>query len=237
MREQTYDLAKSLRLHGMAEGYRHQALSSVSRDVDFETRFFQLLQAEDLARSDSKRHRLLRDAKFRMDARPEDYKHYADREIDKLTMNELFTGQWVADAKNVVISGATGSGKTWIACCLGHVAIRSKRACLFQRASLLVEALESARIDGSLPSLRRKLVAIEVLIIDDFALKPLSEQAQEDLFNILEPRFGNKSTILVAQRAFAEWPTYITNALIADAIMDRFIPRSIKLELKGDSKR
>ncbi len=237
MSERIIDLAKSLRLHGFAEASRHQFSTPAARELDFESRCHQLLMAEEMSRSDSRRRRLLREAKFRIDARPEDYETFSDRGIEKSTMTGLFAGHWIENHDNVVITGATGTGKTWIGCCLGHVAVRAQHSCKYFRTDMLLEAIDRARLDGSLQALRRGIVNVTVLVLDDFALTTLSDQAQVDLFDFLEPRAGNNSTILIAQRAFAEWPSHITNPLIADAIMDRFIPRSHKLNLTGKSRR
>lgn len=235
--ERIVDLARSLKLAGLAEAYRHQIGQPASLAQAFDERLTQLLLAEELARSDNRRLRLQQAAHFREDARAEDYRHQSGRGVDRQVMTELYSCAWVKRFENIVLNGAAGVGKTWIACSLGHAAIRHGHSCAYFRVDDLVEAIESARLGGTWVKFRKSLAKLSVLILDDFALHPLGEQAEADLFRVIEPRIGTASTIIAGQLALDQWATRIANPHLADAIMDRFNTRSHKLDLKGDSNR
>jgi len=235
--ERIMDLARSLKLGGFAEAYRHQSNQPASLSLSFDERVTQLLLAEELTRKDNRRFRLQRSAKFREDARPEDYHHKPDREIDRQIMIELYACAWIKRHENILINGSSGAGKTWIACSLGYAAVRLGFSCAYHRVDDLIEIIEGARIDGTWPKLRKTLINVGVLILDDFGLNAVGEQAESDLFRIIEPRIGASSTIISGQLTLEQWPTKISNPHLADAIMDRFNSRSHKLNLKGDTNR
>lgn len=235
--ERIAELARSLKLGGFAEAYRHQESQPASMALSFDERLVQLLVAEELTRADNRRLRLQRTAKFREDARPEDYYHKPQRGIDRQIMIELYSCAWIKRTENILLNGAAGTGKTWIACSLGYAAVRKGLSCAYYRVDDLIELIEGAKQGGTWPKFRKSLVGIGVLILDDFGLNAMGEQVVADLFKIIEPRVGAASTIISGQLTLAQWPTRMSNAHLADAFMDRFNSRSHILNLKGDSNR
>ena len=159
------------------------------------------------------------------------------RGLDRSVIEELFNCRWIRLGNNATIVGMTGGGKTYLAQALGRAAIRQGMSLRYKRAHLLTEDLALARIDGSLRKLRQLYSKCDLLIIDDFALSEIDDQANEDLLDILDSRAGQKSTIVVGQRAIAEWHTFIGAPLIADAMLDRILCRAYNITLRGESMR
>lgn len=235
--ERLIDLARSLKLAAFAEAYRNQCSTPATLQLGFEERSVQLLLAEEHARADSRRMRLQRTARFRIDARQEDYHHVPGRGVSREMMSELYSCNWLKRLENLLLFGPTGVGKTWIACSLGYAAIRQGISCRYYRVEDLIENIENAKLGGTWPTFRTMLSRTGLLIVDDFAMHRISEQSEADLFRIIEPRIGSANTIISAQRSLTEWPLVIGNAHVADAIMDRFSTRSHIIELTGESQR
>ena len=167
----------------------------------------------------------------------EDVECGATRGLERGLLQNLAGGHWIAAHQSVVISGPTGAGKTFLACALGNRACRMGHSVSYQRVSRLLDDLGLARADGSLRSLVRRLAKAEVLILDDWGLMPLDAGQAQDVLDILEDRAGCGSTVIVTQIPVAQWHARIADPTIADAICDRLVHGSHRIELRGESQR
>ncbi|GAB3036687.1 IS21-like element helper ATPase IstB [Bowmanella dokdonensis] len=189
-------------------------------------------------KSQKKRERLFKAAKLKQgQACVENIDHLAKRGIDKGYLASLVNCEWVIRNQFLIITGPTGVGKSWIACALANQAIKLNLPVLYKRYGLLMEELDIARKDGSLPKLRSQLSKFKLLILDDWAMAPLSERNRQDLLELIEDRTESGSLIITTQLPISKWHEYIGEPTLADAIMDRIIHRSHRLELHGESMR
>jgi DNA replication protein DnaC len=180
---------------------------------------------------------LKRRANFRHHAEPEDINWDAARGLDKPQIRSLLTGDWVRRGENVLLSGAAGTGKTWLGCGIGHGAIRTGLSVRYFRTNLLLEEIRRAHADGSIARMRKSLSVPQLVILDDFGIAPIPEASKEDLFELLESRCDNSSTMIIGQLAPIEWHSFLDTSHMADAMMDRIVQRSHSIALKGDSLR
>jgi DNA replication protein DnaC len=227
----------SLSLSGMASAIALQTTNSAFADLPFLDRLGHVITAEENWRADRKRERLLKAAKLRTSAQPEDIVFGADRGLERSYIAELLTSAWVGNGETLLITGPTGTGKTWLACAFGTSAARAGYAVRYYRCNALLEEMAFAHADGSIKKLEAAIAKAQLLILDDFALAPIDERGKEDLLALLENRTGERATLIAGQRAHTEWHSYIDNPLLADAIMDRLVQRSHKIRLKGESMR
>jgi DNA replication protein DnaC len=192
----------------------------------------------DRARKQTPRRRALQEAKLKLpQACLEAIDYPARRELDKAVIRQLATCRWVEEHHNVILVGATGVGKSFVACALAHQACRKGYRALYRRASRLFHELILARADGTYVRVLTKLARIDVLVIDDWGLAPVQEQERRDLLEILEDRYGTRSTIVTSQLPPAQWHDHIGEATLADAICDRLLHNAHRLVLKGPSRR
>lgn len=234
---QLLDLLHELRLTGFREELDHQLQNPQYSDMPFTDRILRMLQAEAERRYRNKIERLTKAAQLKYQASPDEIRFQSGRNLDKSEILALLKCDWIARKQNLILSGASGTGKTWLACALGMSAIRHENTVRYVRAGRLVEEIMYARLDGSISKLRAKLSRLDLMIIDDFALSPMSQQELTDLFEIVEDRSEKSSTIMIAQRAPEEWYDYISDPLLADAFMDRIRSRAHFLKLQGKSMR
>ncbi|MDX8355670.1 IS21-like element helper ATPase IstB [Cognatiyoonia sp. IB215182] len=234
---QILELLHELRLAGFREELEHQLQHPQYSDMPIQDRILRMLQAETERRYRNKIDRLMKAANFKYQAAPDDINYRTGRNLDKAEILSLLKSEWIDRSQNLLISGASGTGKTWLACALGVSAVQHERSVRYVRAGRLVEEMMYARLDGTITKLRTKLARLDLLIIDDFALSPMSKQELTDLFEIIEDRSARSSTIMIAQRAPEEWYDYIADPLLADAFMDRIRSRAHLLQLKGKSLR
>ncbi|MCZ4354833.1 ATP-binding protein [Roseovarius aestuarii] len=161
-----------------------------------------------------------------------------ERKLDKAETLSILKCDWVRlQYQNILISGASGTGKTWLTCALGASVVQHKMSVRCARVGRLAEEIMYARLDGTITKLRAKLARLDLLIIDDFALSPMSKQELTDIFKIIEDRSAQRSTTLISQRYPQEWYGYINDSLLADAFMDRLRSRAYLLNLEGKSFR
>ncbi|KIC43456.1 hypothetical protein RA27_05320 [Ruegeria sp. ANG-R] len=234
---QIFNLLHELRLNGVREEYDHQLQNPQYADLPFSDRVLRLLQAETERRYRNKIDRLMKAAQFKYLAEPDDIEFRNGRNLDKAEVLGLLKGDWIDRKHNLILSGASGTGKTWLACALGIAAVRQEYSVRYVRAGRLVEEVTYARLEGTIAKLRTKMSRHKLLIIDDFALSPIRKQELIDLFEVIEDRSTQSSTLMIAQRAPDEWYDYIGDPLLADAFMDRIRSRAHFLRLEGKSMR
>jgi DNA replication protein DnaC len=192
-----------------------------------------LVEAEWLARENKRVTRALQEAKLKLaQACIEAIDYPARRKLDKAVIRQLATCRWIEEHHNVILVGATGTGKSFIACALAHQACRKGYRAAYRRASRLFQELALARADGTYVRLLTKLARLDVLLIDDWALAPVQDAERRDLLEILEDRYGIRSTIITSQLPPAQWHDYLSDATLADAICDRLLHNAHRIVLK-----
>lgn len=235
--EQTLEQLRGLKLYAMAEGLEHQRLNASLQAASFEDRLAMLVEAERLARENRRLSRLLKNARLKEAASPEAVDYKTPRGLDKLQLTALLTCNWISKDQNLIIMGPTGVGKTWIACALGNQAARLGITVMYRRFGRLLEEFAIAREDGSLPKLWESINKAKLLILDDWGLAQLSTSSRQDLLDLVDDRMGSGSLIITSQLPISGWHEYIGDPTIADAILDRLVHSSHRIELKGESLR
>jgi DNA replication protein DnaC len=237
LNEQTIAILNSLKLFGMARGLGER-LAIPSQSELSHAEFIGLLVQDEKAYRDNQRlARLLKNAKLRQQAALEDIDFAHARGLSKQVVLDLATTQWIANHRNVLLSGPAGIGKSYIACALGNAATRAGYTTLYTRAPRLFESLQHARGDGSHLKLLDKLCRVQLLIVDDFLLTPLSEWERRDILEIVEGRYDTGATVIASQCPIKDWYPAIGDPTLADAICDRLLHNAHRLELRGDSMR
>jgi DNA replication protein DnaC len=235
--EQTMEKLVAMKLHGMAEALRRWLEKPKEADLAPADLVGLLTDAEWTVRENNKLSARLRNAKFRQQACMEDIDYAHPRGLMKAVMLDLAACRWVDAHQNVIITGATGLGKSYIACALGHRACRQGHTVVYRRTSRLLDELAQARGDGTLFALLRRLAKTEVLVLDDFGIEVLSAPQRRDLLEVLEDRYGASSTIITSQLAPDDWHPVIGDETIADAVCDRLVHNAHRLRLGGESVR
>ena len=234
LNEHTLDQLRTLRLDGMVHALQDQASSAAAADLAFDDRLTLLVQREVAWRDDKRVARLLKAAKLKVaSACIEDINWRASRSLDRSLVAALAGGDWLRHARNLLITGATGSGKTWVACALAHQAARGGFSVLYVRAARLFDELQVAHGDGSFGRRLAQLAKLDLLVIDDFAISPMGAAERNDLLELLDDRIGTRSTLITSQLPVKAWHTYLNDPTLADAILDRVVHSSHKIELKG----
>ena len=167
----------------------------------------------------------------------EDINYRSSRALDRSLVATLAGGDWIRNAQNLLITGATGCGKTWLACALAHQAARSGFSVLYVRAGRLFDELQVAHGDGSFARRLAQLAKLDLLVFDDFAISPMGGPERSDLLEVLDDRVGTRSTLITSQLPVKAWHTYLDDPTLADAILDRVVHSSHKIDLKGGSLR
>jgi DNA replication protein DnaC len=227
----------ALRLTGMAKAFDDQLRQPDIDALAFEQRLGLMIDREITERDNRRLVTRLKFASLRQTAIIEDIDLRTPRGIDRAFLAKLVDGDWISRKHNLLITGATGTGKSWIACALGHKACRDNRSVLYHRLPRLFEALALARGDGRYARLLKMLSRVELLILDDWGLAPLTSEQRRDLLEIVDDRHQRGSTIITSQLPVDRWHDVIAEPTIADAVLDRIIHNSHRLALKGDSMR
>lgn len=236
--QQTTEKLHALGLRTMAEAVIEQVADPAMGDLSFEERLGLLVDREWDARENRRLAARLKTARLKDGAAcVEDIDCSAARGVERGLLQSLANGHWITAHQCVVVSGPTGSGKTFLACALGNRACRLGHSVSYHRVSRLLEDLALARADGSLRHLLRRLAKAEVLVLDDWGLLPLDAGQAQDMLDILEDRAGVGATVIVTQIPIAQWHGRIADPTIADAICDRLVHGSHRIELRGESQR
>ena len=234
LNEHTLNQLRSLRLDGMVRAIEEQATSTAATALGFDERLTLLVQHEIAWRDDKRVARLLKAAKLKVaSACVEDINWRASRSLDRGLIGALAGGDWLRNARNLLISGATGSGKTWLACALAHQAARMGFSVLYTRAARLFDELQVAHGDGSFARRLTQLAKLDLIVIDDFAISPMTAPERNDLLELLDDRVGTRSTLITSQLPVKAWHTYLDDPTLADAILDRIVHSSHKIDLKS----
>jgi DNA replication protein DnaC len=233
----TLDQLNQLGLYGMAKAFGEVIASAEAATLTHAEWLALLLDREMTYRYDKKLAGRLRYARLRQQAAVEDVDYRSPRGLDRTLFQKLIVGDWIEVHDNLVLCGPTGTGKSWLACALGHKACRDNRSVLYQRVPKLFGDLALARGDGRYPRVLRALGGVQLLILDDWGLEPLDPQARHDLLEILEERYGRRSTIVTSQLPVDKWHDVIGDPTYADAILDRLVHNAHRVDLTGDSLR
>jgi DNA replication protein DnaC len=229
----TLDKLNALKLNGMAIALSDQMTHSAAQGLAFEERLALLLDRESLYRENRRMTRLEQLAQFKQRAALEDL-NYRDRTgLDRSQIAALAACDWIRANQNVLIHGATGSGKSFLACALGHQACRNGLSVLYVRAPRLFEEMTLCHADGSFRKRLAAIAKISVLIIDDFAIAPIGPRERNDLLELIDDRVGTRSCIITSQLPIEDWHDYIGDPTLADAILDRILHRSHRIHLEA----
>ena len=234
---QTVESLRRMRLTGMAEAFLAQNQDPGCRELSFEERFGLLVDRESTYREDRRLKRLLKGAHLKTQACVEDIDYGHSRGLDRSVMASLSSCQWVRDHQNVLVTGPTGVGKTFICCALANLACRNGFSSRYYRLSRLFMDLGIARGDGSYPALMRKLAKTDLLVFDDWGLGPLTAAESRELLEVLEDRCQANSSVVASQAPVDKWYELMPDSTVADAVMDRLVHNAHKIALRGESMR
>jgi DNA replication protein DnaC len=233
----TLEKLRSLKLSGMVKALEEQIGIPDLKELTFEQRLGLLVDREVTERQNRKLQTHLKKAKLRLNASLEDIDYRHPRGLDKSLTLSLASCQWIQEHNNILITGPTGVGKSYLACALAQKACRQDYRTLYFRLSRLLQELAMARGDGRYGKMLINLAKNDLLVIDDWGLVPLDDHGRRDILEILEDRHNIRSTIVTSQIPVQNWHEIIGDPTLADAILDRLVHNAYKITLKGESMR
>lgn len=233
----TLDKLRQLKLTGMADAFVQQTEQPDTHALSFNERFALLVDREATHRENRRLTRLLQLAHLKQPACVEDIDYKHRRGLDRAQVAALATCDWIRAHHNLHITGPTGCGKSWIGCALGNQACRQGLSVRYERAARLFDNLRIARGDGSFGKKLLQLAKTDLLILDDFGIKPLQQSERHDLLEVIEDRHGSRSTLITSQLPVSSWHDYLNEPTLADALLDRLLSGAHRIDLKGESMR
>jgi DNA replication protein DnaC len=233
----TIEKLNSMKLTAMAKAFSDQMQCPDITQLSFEERFGLIVDHQMTDLENRRMQSRLKKAKLRLPASLEDLDFKQGRGLDRSTVMSLALNQWVMSHHNILVTGPTGAGKSYLACALAQKACRDGYATLYQRVPRLLQEIAVSRLDGRYAKLIAPITRCEVLILDDLLISPLTREEQRELLEIVEERYDRKATIVTSQLPVKAWHDAMQDPTLADAILDRLVHNSYKLELKGESMR
>ncbi len=237
LQEPTKTKLYAMKLNGMADAYEEQRGQSRIADLSFDERFALLVERQWIWKENRALTARLAHAHLKQPASIEDLDFTAARGLKRAIIDHLSPCDWVTHHQNLIITGPTGCGKTFVACALAHKACREGYRALYFYAPKLFRALSTATVDGSLTALLKKLAKAQVLVVDDWGLAKTDERQCREFLEILDDRHGQGSTVMTSQLPVSAWHEVVADPTVADALLDRLIHNAHRIELKGDSLR
>jgi len=234
---QTIEKLSQMKLHTMATAFQEQLEKPALSSLSFEDRFAMIVDREWSAREDRKLTRRLKAARLKIQATIEDIDYQHQRGLDKSVIRSLSSCQWIKSHQNVIVTGPTGIGKTYLTEAFANKACREGFTAIYYRSTRLFGELDIARGDGSYYKVLGRLAKIDLLAIDDWAVDPLTEQERRHFLELMEDRHGLKSTFITSQYPVTKWHDRIGEPTMADAILDRIVHNAHRITLKGESMR
>ena len=237
LNQQTIEKLSWMHMATFAREYKRQMEDPSCAPLTFDERFGMLVDAEYTSRQNKSLQNLLKKAKLRQSACLEDISYTPDRLINRDQIRQLSTGMWIHEKHNLILTGATGTGKSYFACAFGNMACRQGIKTRYFRVPRLLTDLAIARGDGSYNKLMKDLKGTELLILDDWGLNTLDPLACRDLLEVVEDRYEERSTLIASQLPVSSWYEIFQDSTIADAILDRLVHSAYRIELSGASRR
>ena len=238
LNEPTMDKLRAMKLNAFAGAWQRQQSDPTIAELSFDERLALLVDAEVISRDNARLTRTLREAKLRFpNACIEDIDYAANRSLDRAIVRQLATCRWVREHQSILVIGATGTGKTYLSCALTHQACRLGYRAMYRRVTRLFEELLLARADGTYARMLDRIAKVDVLVLDDWGLSSIPAASRQDLLEVIDDRTGQRSTVVTSQLPVKLWHDYIGDPTIADAICDRLLHTSHRIELKGPTKR
>jgi DNA replication protein DnaC len=234
---QTLSTLRQMKLYGMADGLEHQLEHPATYDLPFEERLAVLVDRELAVRDTRRLERLLRAAKLRQPASLEDLDYHGKRSLDRRQIAGLATCDWIRAHQHLLITGATGTGKTFVACAFGRAAATVGLSVFYTRTSRLLEELHIAHATGVFARKLQQLARIDLVILDDYGHAKLQQSERLDLLEVLEDRYGTRSTLVASQLPTSSWHEVVGSPTLGDAVTDRLLSNAHRIDLTGPSRR